>query len=81
MGRCAVDVVVGQELLGGEEEGDMSRWLVQDGSSVTQGQALAELETSKVLVQVEAPTAGVVTFVASEGDVVGPDTVIARIAS
>jgi pyruvate/2-oxoglutarate dehydrogenase complex dihydrolipoamide acyltransferase (E2) component len=75
-----VDVVVGQELLGGEEEGDMSRWLVQDGSNVTQGQALAELETSKVLVQVEAPTAGVVTLVASEGDVVGPDTVIARIA-
>ncbi|HUG50683.1 MAG TPA: lipoyl domain-containing protein [Terrimesophilobacter sp.] len=75
-----MDVVVGQELLGGEEEGDMSRWLVQDGSNVTQGQALAELETSKVLVQVEAPTAGVVTFVASEGDVVGPDTVIARIA-
>jgi biotin carboxyl carrier protein len=53
---------------------------VQDGSNVTQGQALAELETSKVLVQVEAPTAGVVTLVASEGDGVGPDTVIARIA-
>lgn len=75
-----MDVVVDQEILGNETEADVSEWLVEDGSQVTAGQALAELETSKVQVEVTAPVAGVITLIAAEGDVIEPGAVIARIA-
>jgi pyruvate/2-oxoglutarate dehydrogenase complex dihydrolipoamide acyltransferase (E2) component len=74
-----VDVIVSQELLGTEDEADLSEWLVEDGSEVTEGQAIAELETSKVQVQIESPASGTITYVAAEGDVVEPDSVIARL--
>jgi pyruvate/2-oxoglutarate dehydrogenase complex dihydrolipoamide acyltransferase (E2) component len=75
-----MDVVVDQTILGSETEADISEWLVEEGSQVNQGQALAELETSKVQVEVTAPTAGIITFLAAEGDVIEPGAVIARIA-
>jgi pyruvate/2-oxoglutarate dehydrogenase complex dihydrolipoamide acyltransferase (E2) component len=75
-----VDVVVGQDILGSETEADVSEWLIEDGTQVTEGQALAELETSKVQVEVVAPTSGTITLVAAEGDVIEPGAVIARIA-
>ncbi|MET1086880.1 MAG: lipoyl domain-containing protein [Arthrobacter sp.] len=75
-----MDVVVDQDILGSETEADISEWLIEDGSEVTAGQALAELETSKVQVEVTSPMAGVITLIASEGDVIEPGAVIARIA-
>ncbi|MDQ0864535.1 lipoyl domain-containing protein [Arthrobacter globiformis] len=75
-----MDVVVGQDILGSETEADVSEWLIEDGTQVTEGQALAELETSKVQVEVVAPTSGTITLVAAEGDVIEPGAVIARIA-
>ncbi|MGK3957537.1 biotin/lipoyl-containing protein [Arthrobacter sp. R4] len=74
-----MDVTVGQELLGSETEADLSEWLVEDGSEVTQGQAIAELETAKVQVEVLSPASGTLSYVAAEGDVVEPETVIARV--
>ena len=74
-----MDVTVSQELLGSETEADLSEWLVEDGSEVTQGQAIAELETAKVQVEVLSPANGTLSYVAAEGDVVEPDTVIARV--
>jgi len=74
-----VDVVVDQAILGSETEADISEWLVEDGSQVSAGQVLAELETSKVQVEVTAPAAGTITFLAAEGDVIEPGAVIARI--
>lgn len=74
-----MDVIVSQELLGTETEADLSEWLVEDGSEVTKGQAIAELETSKVQVQLEAPASGTITYIAAEGDVVEPDSAIARV--
>jgi 2-oxoglutarate dehydrogenase E2 component (dihydrolipoamide succinyltransferase) len=74
-----VDVTVGQELLGSETEADLSEWLVEDGSEVTQGQAIAELETAKVQVEVLSPASGTLSYVAAEGDVVEPETVIAKV--
>ena len=75
-----MDVVVTDEHLGSEDEADVSSWLVADGSVVTKGQPLAELETSKVQVQVDSPADGTITFVVPEGTVIEPNTVIARIA-
>ena len=75
-----MDVVVDQDILGSETEADISEWLIADGSEVTAGQALAELETSKVQVEVTSPMAGVITLIAAEGDVIEPGAVIARIA-
>ncbi|MDQ0799494.1 lipoyl domain-containing protein [Arthrobacter sp. SLBN-112] len=74
-----MDVIVGQELLGTETEADLSEWLVEDGSEVTAGQAIAELETSKVQVEVVSPATGTITYVAAEGDVVEPESIIARV--
>lgn len=74
-----MDVVVDQTILGTETEADISEWLVEDGSQVTQGQSVAELETSKVQVEVPAPAAGTITFLAAEGDVIEPGAIIARI--
>lgn len=75
-----MDVIVGQELLGTETEADLSEWLVEDGSEVTAGQAIAELETSKVQVEVVSPATGTITYVAAEGDVVEPESIIARVS-
>lgn len=75
-----MDVTVDQELLGDESEADLSAWLVADGNEVAEGQAIAELETSKVQVEVLAPQNGTVTHVAAEGDVVEPDMIIGRVS-
>lgn len=75
-----MDVIVGQELLGTETEADLSEWLVEDGSEVTVGQAIAELETSKVQVEVLSPASGTLTYVAAEGDVLEPEMIIARVS-
>ena len=75
-----MDVVVDQDILGSETEADISEWLIEDGSTVTAGQALVELETSKVQVEVTSPMTGIITFIAAEGDVIEPGAVIARIA-
>ena len=74
-----MDVTVSQELLGTESEADLSEWLVEDGSEVTEGQAIAELETSKVQVEVTSPASGTITYLVAEGDVVEPDMIIAKV--
>jgi pyruvate dehydrogenase E2 component (dihydrolipoamide acetyltransferase) len=61
------------------EEATVSRWLVADGAAVAAGQLVVELETDKATVELEAPSAGVLRIVASEGDVVAVDGVLAEI--
>ncbi len=61
-------------------EGTISRWLKEVGESVDKGEPLAEVETEKVIVEVEAPEAGVIVeIVAAEQDVVAVDAVICRL--
>lgn len=61
-------------------EGTVGAWLVKVGEAVEQDQALMEIETDKVAVEVPAPAAGVLEEQAvSEGDTVEPDQVVARI--
>lgn len=75
-----MDVVLNQEFLGEEEEADLVEWLVEDGATVAEGDALAQFETSKLVAEFKAPAAGVVTRKADEGDVVNLGDTFASIA-
>lgn len=75
-----MDVIVTREILGeAEDEGDLASWLVATGAHVSAGEGLADIETGKAVVQVSAPTTGVITLHAEVGDVVSIDDVIATI--
>ena len=53
------------------EEGRIIRWLKKEGDPVETGQTLAEVETDKATVEMEAYTSGVVRkLVAAEGDTI-----------
>ncbi|WP_421860768.1 2-oxoglutarate dehydrogenase complex dihydrolipoyllysine-residue succinyltransferase [Oceanicaulis sp.] len=61
-------------------EGQVGQWLVQPGEAVEPDQALLEIETDKVAVEVPSPAAGVLEEqLVAEGDTVTPDQVIAKI--
>jgi len=64
------------------EEGNLARWLVAEGDAVKAGQVLAEIETDKATMELEADTPGTVVTLhvpgGSEGVKVG--TLIATIA-
>ncbi|WP_375450901.1 pyruvate dehydrogenase complex E1 component subunit beta [uncultured Devosia sp.] len=50
------------------EEGKLSKWLVKEGDSVSPGDVLAEIETDKATMEVEAVDSGVVkTLLVAEG--------------
>ena len=51
------------------EEGTLTSWLVADGALVTPGQEIAEFESSKIANTIEAPAAGVLRRLASEGEI------------
>ena len=62
------------------EEGKILRWLKQEGDPVETGQALAEVETDKATVEMEAYTNGVLRkLVASPGETVKVGALIAVI--
>ncbi|WP_294394231.1 2-oxoglutarate dehydrogenase complex dihydrolipoyllysine-residue succinyltransferase [uncultured Sphingomonas sp.] len=75
----ATDVVVptlGESIT----EATLGQWLKQPGEAVKADEPIASLETDKVAVEVNAPTAGVLAeHVAGEGDTVEVGAVIARI--
>jgi pyruvate dehydrogenase E2 component (dihydrolipoamide acetyltransferase) len=63
-------------------EGTLLRWLKQEGDAVTRGDVIAEIETDKANVEIEAFDGGVFrTALAHEGDVVQVGEVIAVIAA
>ena len=65
-----------------QETGKVIRWLVTPGTRVEKGQAIVEIETDKITVEIEAPATGVLSDVtAREGDVVPVGRTIAVIAA
>ncbi len=42
------------------EEGTLAKWLVKEGDNITAGQVIAEIETDKATMEVEAVDEGVV---------------------
>lgn len=65
------------------EKGGLARWLVKEGDAVDVGDALAEVETDKATMEVEATEAGVITrlLVAEGAEDVPVGAVIALIGS
>ena len=62
------------------QEATLARWLVDEGAVVEAGQAIAEVETDKVEVALEAPASGTLTRrCVPEGDVVKVGGVVAVI--
>ncbi len=62
------------------EEGTLLKWLKNQGDEVAEGDALAEIETDKVTLEIEATDAGVLTrTLVGEGDTVPIGTPIATI--
>ncbi len=58
------------------EEGDLVRWLVDEGAAVDAGQPLFEMETEKVEVEVEAEEAGVLRQLVPPGTKLRPGAVV-----
>ena len=62
------------------QEGTVSRWLKQEGDAVAKGEPVVEVETEKVIVEVESPQDGVLLqIVALEQEVVPVDGVLCMI--
>ena len=51
-----------------QETGKVVRWLKAEGEQVTKGDPLAEIETDKATVELEAPATGVLANVTAAGD-------------
>jgi 2-oxoglutarate dehydrogenase E2 component (dihydrolipoamide succinyltransferase) len=61
-------------------EATVSRWLKQEGDTISPGDTLVELETDKITVEVPAMTGGVLTKrMHAEGDIVKVDELLAEI--
>lgn len=75
------DVVIPR--LGSSDESDevrILRWIKSLGDSVKKGEALLEVETDKVNVEIEAPEDGILTSIgANEGEFVKFGAVVAAI--
>jgi pyruvate/2-oxoglutarate dehydrogenase complex dihydrolipoamide acyltransferase (E2) component len=74
-----IDIVIGADVVGGDGDAEIVRWLVDDGGQVSQGDVVAEIETAKLLLEITAPASGRLTHLTAVGHVVPADTHIARI--
>lgn len=61
------------------DAGTISRWLKEDGATVSQGEALFEIDNDKAAVEVEAPASGVISYVRHAGEEVQVGDVVANI--
>jgi pyruvate dehydrogenase E2 component (dihydrolipoyllysine-residue acetyltransferase) len=63
-------------------EGQLARWLKNEGDPVEKGQAIAEIETEKATVEIEAASSGILTRIfVQAGETVPVGTVIGVIAA
>jgi pyruvate/2-oxoglutarate dehydrogenase complex dihydrolipoamide acyltransferase (E2) component len=61
----------------GLTEGEIARWLVQEGQEVAEDEPLVEIQTDKTTVEIPSPAAGkVARIMVGEGDVVPVGTVL-----
>ena len=58
------------------EDGDLVRWLVEDGATVAAGQPIFDMETEKVEVEVESEEAGVLKQLVAPGTKLKPGAVV-----
>jgi pyruvate/2-oxoglutarate dehydrogenase complex dihydrolipoamide acyltransferase (E2) component len=74
-----VDIVVSKSFLREESDADLASWLVSNGASVQAGEPIAEIESSKVRLELVAPVAGQLQILVPAGEVIEADAVIGRI--
>ena len=61
----------------GLTEGEIARWLVQEGQQIAEDDPLVEIQTDKTTVEIPSPAAGTITrILVGEGDVVPVGTVL-----
>jgi pyruvate/2-oxoglutarate dehydrogenase complex dihydrolipoamide acyltransferase (E2) component len=54
----------------GIDEGEVARWLKAEGDAIVQGEIIAEVETAKSVLEIEAPVSGVLArIVVAEGGI------------
>jgi acetyltransferase-like isoleucine patch superfamily enzyme len=61
------------------ESAILAAWHVEDGAQVRRGEVIAEVETSKAVIDVESPTEGHLLHEVDQGAEVSMDAVIARV--
>jgi pyruvate/2-oxoglutarate dehydrogenase complex dihydrolipoamide acyltransferase (E2) component len=61
------------------DDSTLARWLVEDGTVITAGQPLYELENDKATQEVEAPASGRLRIMAEVGVTYSVGTVLAEI--
>lgn len=61
-------------------EAEISEWLVADGATVTEGEQVVVISTTKASVELEAPAAGALSIAVEEGEIVEVGAVLATIA-
>ena len=65
-----------------QETGTVTRWLKQEGDAIEKGEAILEVETDKVTMEVESPAKGILSAISAQpGDVIPIGQVIAQIES
>jgi pyruvate/2-oxoglutarate dehydrogenase complex dihydrolipoamide acyltransferase (E2) component len=74
-----MDVILGPEIMGDQKEAEIVSWLVEDGTEVQNGQAIAVFETGKATFEVSAPAGGKLRILAAKGQVIEVGATIARI--
>ncbi|MBP6481043.1 MAG: lipoyl domain-containing protein [Pseudomonadales bacterium] len=62
-------------------EGTLTEWLVEDGATVTAGQAIYALETDKSVQEIEAPESGRLIQKAAAGETYPVGTEIGEIVA
>ena len=63
------------------EDGTLTKWLVNEGDEIAEGQPLVEIETAKINSELESPASGVVAHImADEGSLVKVGELVAVIA-
>ncbi|MBP6346583.1 MAG: hypothetical protein KA346_11775, partial [Neisseriaceae bacterium] len=68
------------EVLANTTHATINKWLVQEGDTVVVGQVIAEVETDKALVDMEAEADGIITkLIAKDGDEVAVGAPIAQL--
>ena len=60
----------------GLTEGEIARWLVEDGQEIAEDDPLVEIQTDKTTVEIPSPAAGIARILVAEGEVVPVGTVL-----
>lgn len=63
-----------------DAEGTVATWFVDSGATVAEGELIAEVAVDKIDMEINAPSAGVLTHLVEEGAVVIQNSAIANIA-